>query len=107
MLTYKNLFHTGGRYYTYITKEELEHFSEEGFKYELNDLKVGEEYTFFRACKDPDKGIIYLRLSGVITELDDDRMIYRHHGPELKGMVLEGYKDHWFFIKGNVEDRIH
>lgn len=105
LLPYKNLFYTRGKYYTYISQEEMNGAIPEGLKYNLGDLKEGEVYTFFRAVLDVQTDERkYVRLTGKVEAVypDLEMFIYSHHGEELKLMKTEGYKDHWVFVPGPV-----
>ena len=89
---------TNGRYYDYITEEEFAQKWEDKDNFDLEDLKVGGTYTFYRIAKNNEDEIVYMKISGFVIYNDGVQMIFTGY-QDTKGkiMLLGGYKQHWFF----------
>ena len=104
----ENIPYTGGCHYEYITEKEFIEKWEDKNKFELEDLKIGGEYIFYRIAKTYDEEIVYMKITGILLYVDGLKIIFQHSGTKAKYMLIDGYKDHWLFTINNLpEDELN
>lgn len=90
--------HTRGMYYDFIDQEVYESYAKQDF-HSLKDLVRGGIYTIYRIARDDYDQIVYMRLTGELIEFKNEQMFLMHTPGKIKTMYIDGYKEHWFFIK--------
>ena len=101
-IEYNKIPYTGGRFYDYIDKETFEFYWQFKDHYTLDELRTGQEYTFYRMARDARDEIVYMRIKGYLVDRNDHQMFFMHRPMKGKTMYLDGYKEHWFFLIGDT-----
>jgi len=102
-INYEKAPTTGGLYYDYLNKETFEAHLQDGDQYDLKDLKPLKIYDFYRIAKTDDNEILYMRIRAEFICFYGNQMFFSHNPTKGKLMIIDGYKETWFFIPAKLE----
>jgi len=95
--------YTGGRFYTFVERDVFEDYFDKIDDESLEDLTVGETYTFFRVVKDQKTDeVLFVKITGEIISINETEMVFIHTGTLGKVMSLDNFLENWFFMSGKV-----